>query len=69
MNTGKLNNWLQAAANIGILVDLILVGFQMRQNSDLLGAELVFNENQRSIDYARALVGDNPSIASRGELA
>ena len=39
MNTGKFNNWLQIAANLGILIGLILVGFQMRQNSELLGAE------------------------------
>jgi len=61
MSAGKLNNWLQIAANLGILFGLILVGFQMRQNSELLGAELVFMENQRSIDYARALAGENPS--------
>ena len=61
MNTSKFNNWLQIAANLGILIGLILVGFQMRQNSELLGAELVFTENQRNIDYARVLAGENPS--------
>ena len=61
MNTGKFNNWLQIAANLGILIGLILVGFQMRQNSELLGAELVFMENQRLIDGARALAGEYPS--------
>ena len=62
MNTQQFNNWLQIAANLGILIGLILVGFQMRQNSELLGAELVFTENQRTIDYARALAGENPSF-------
>ena len=61
MNTSKFNSWLQIAANLGILAGLVLVGFQMRQNSELLGAELVFMENQRSIDSARALAGQNPS--------
>ncbi len=61
MNTEKFNSWLQIAANLGILFGLILVGFQMRQNSELLGAELVFTENQRLIDGAQALAGEFPS--------
>jgi len=61
MNTDKFNNWLQIAANLGILIGLILVGFQMRQNSDLLRAELVYMETQRLIDGAQALAGENPS--------
>ena len=61
MNTGKFNNWLQIAANLGILIGLILVGFQMRQNSELLRAELAFMESQRLIDGAQALAGENPS--------
>jgi len=61
MNTSKFNNWLQIAANLGILTGLILVVFQMKQNSELLGAELVFTENQRNIDFARALAGEEPA--------
>ena len=61
MNAEKFNSWLQIAANLGILFGLILVGFQMRQNSELLGAELVFTENQRLIDGAQALAGEFPS--------
>ncbi len=62
MNTGKFNNWLQIAANLGILAGLILVGFQMRQNSDLLRTELRYSESQRTNDIARALAGENPSV-------
>ena len=38
---GKLGQWLQVGANIGFLAGLILVGFQMRQNADLLELQLM----------------------------
>lgn len=61
MNAEKFNNWLQIGANLGILIGLILVGFQMKQNSELLGAELAFMEDQRLIDGALRLAGEHPS--------
>ena len=61
MRTDYLNDWLQILGTFGLLIGLILVGFEMRQNSELLRTELTFSENQRAIDYAQALAGENPS--------
>ncbi len=33
---GKLGQWLQVSANIGILAGLILVGLQINQNTELM---------------------------------
>ena len=41
MESSKVGYWLQVGANIGILLGLVLVGFQMRQNSDLLRIQLM----------------------------
>ena len=58
MNTSKLNNWLQVAANIGIVLGLVLVGVQLKQNSDLARIQLVYAESQSAIDLELEVVGE-----------
>ena len=59
MNNGKLSNWLQITANIGIVVGLLLVGVQLKQNSDLLKTQLLYEESRRAVDLETLVVGEN----------
>lgn len=43
---GKLGEWLQVGANIGILAGLLMVGLQMQQNERLLKIQLVNQYNE-----------------------
>lgn len=75
MNQGKLNDWLQVAANVGIVAGLILVGFQLKQNSDLLKTQMLYEESTRAIDIETKVVGENgaeiwaKSITDPGNLS
>jgi hypothetical protein len=59
MKNHELSNWLQIAANVGIVVGLLLVGVQLKQNSDLLKTQLLYEESRRSVDLETLLVGEN----------
>ncbi len=57
---GRLANWLQIGANLGILAGLILVGFQIAQSNRIAAAQL-FGENVESnISSYLALIGETP---------
>lgn len=59
MNSSKLSDWLQIAANAGIIAGLLLVGLQLKQNSDLLKTQLLYDESSRLVDLETKVVGDN----------
>lgn len=59
MEIGKLNNWLQVSANIGIVLGLVLVGVQLRQNSELARIQLLNDESQRVVEFELELVGEH----------
>lgn len=63
MDAGKLGNWLQVGANVGIILGLVLVGFQLKQNSDLLKVQLLYQESQSFISHERQMMGENPAAA------
>ena len=56
-----MNNRLQILANVGIVVGLMLVGFQMKQNSDLLKTQMLYDESRRIVDFETQMLGDEPS--------
>lgn len=58
MNLEKLNRWLQVSANIGIVLGLVLVGFQLKQNSELARIQLLYEESNRAIELETAVVGE-----------
>ena len=41
MDTGKLNDWLQIVAAVGVVAGLVLVAYELRQQQDLAYAQLV----------------------------
>ncbi len=63
MKTETLANWLQISANIGILGGLILVGFQLHQNSQILRAQMLSAESQSVIDQEMQIIGEEGARA------
>ncbi len=63
MGSNKLANWLQVAANIGILTGLILVGLQMQQNFKLSQSQII-SDGYAAVraDHA-SLMGESPTVA------
>ena len=61
MNEARMNHWLQILANVGIVVGLLLVGFQIKQNSDLLKTQLLYDESRRIVDFEMQMLGDDPA--------
>lgn len=58
MNSSKLSDWLQIVANTGIIAGLLLVGLQLKQNSDLLKTQLLYEESSRLVDLETQVVGE-----------
>ncbi len=58
METEKLNRRLQVIANVGIVAGLVLVGVQLKQNSDLLKVQLLYEESQRSMNIETLVTGE-----------
>lgn len=58
MDFEKLNKWLQVSANIGIVLGLVLVGLQLKQNSELARIQLLYEESNRAIELETAVVGE-----------
>ena len=58
VDLSKTYNWLQIGANLGIVVGLLLVGVQLKQNSDLLKIQLLYEESDRAIQLEALLVGE-----------
>lgn len=61
MTTKSYGSWLQVSANLGILVGLVLVGFQMQQNTALLKTQLIYEETGRYIRNEQLMQGENPA--------
>ena len=61
MSNQKKYDWLQIIANAGIIIGLVLVGLEIKQNSDLVKAQLLYEESQRFVSYEMAMLGDNPA--------
>jgi hypothetical protein len=58
MDKQAVGRWLQIASNIGILGGLILVGFQLHQNSEILKTQVMTDESRRSVEAEWLLVGE-----------
>ena len=61
MKTKQWNHWLTLAANLGILVGLVLIAIELNQNTKQLSLELEWQINQKMFENNRDLLGDNPT--------
>jgi len=59
MDMDRLNRWITLGANVGILIGLILVGYEIRQNSALVRAQIVAAAFSDQKALAIAKMGDD----------
>ena len=60
MNSEAINRWLTLGANIGVVIGLILVAYQIKQDSDLTKAVLFNDHTNSRKDWNQAMMGENP---------
>ena len=60
---GKLGQWLQVSANIGILAGLILVGLQINQNTELMRLSFYSTEEDGYLTMGATLSGETLAAA------
>lgn len=67
MNTDALHRWLTLASNIAVLIGVVFVALEIRQNNDLMAAEARFNKVMVSRDAWQAIAenGDYASVLVR----
>lgn len=63
MKSEKIANWLQIAANFGILLSLVFVGFQMRQDHQLAAADKQVETHNNLITFLSSSMGENLASA------
>jgi hypothetical protein len=63
VNIENLTSWLQITANVGILGGLVLVGFQLNQNSEILQAQMMSAESRSVIDQEMQIIGEEGAAA------
>ena len=79
MDSDRLNRWLTLGANVGVLVGIIFLAIQIRQNSDLARLHFAADLSKSSQEGELALFGDraayvweksvlDPASLSLGEL-
>ena len=63
METSRFGYWLQVGANLGILAGLILVWYEINQNSQLTSTALLDSRFQTSIELGQATFGEDLGTA------
>ena len=72
MEASKIGNWLTIATNVGLIVGLVFVGFEYRQNSELIEIESRAARDD-TVNQIIEIMIQNPSLIElvgkdRGEL-
>jgi hypothetical protein len=62
VDSSKLGNWLQLLGNLGLIIGLILVAVQIKQNTDISRAQLLSDSISSSQTLDLALIGENPAL-------
>ena len=60
MNAVKINSWLALGANVGVVIGLFLVAFQINQDVNLTKAQLFSEHTDSRREWNQAMMGDNP---------
>ena len=61
MDSNTVNKWLTLGANVGILIGLALVIFEIRQNTDLLRLQFINDDLLISAQSESPMFGENPA--------
>lgn len=60
MSSNKANSWLGLGANVGVVIGLFLVAFQINQETELAKAQLFSNHTDSRREWNQAMMGENP---------
>ena len=60
MKTDRVNSWLTLVANVGIVVGLFLVAFQIKQEADLTKVQLFSDHTNSRREWNQAMMGSDP---------
>jgi hypothetical protein len=63
MDSNTVNKWLTLGANVGILIGLALVVFEIRQNADLLRLQFINDDLLISAQTESPMLGEDPTKA------
>ena len=63
MDSNKISNWLQVAGSFGLLAGLVLVGFQINQNTEIARTSLTARSYELSMQMSLSRMGENPQAA------
>jgi hypothetical protein len=63
MDTDKVNRGLTLGANVGVLAGLILVAFQIHQNTEITKAQITNDYYLADMQLELAMMGDNPATS------
>jgi len=61
MKSERINSWLSLGANIGVVVGLMLVAYQINQDVELTKVQLFSDVTTSMNEFNQALMGDDPS--------
>ena len=62
MDPNILNQWLSFAANFGVVVGLILVALQIKQNTQITKAQITNDYYIADMELELAMMGENPAV-------
>jgi hypothetical protein len=63
VNWGEVNSWLTLAANVGVLVGLILVAAQIKQHTKITRAQVENDWYLADMQLELAMMGENPAAS------
>ena len=61
MQIEKLSGWITVATNVGLLLGVILVVFQINQNSELAREQIDHQSWTDNMNLYLTMMGDNPA--------
>jgi len=61
VDSDRINRWLALIANIGIIIGLFLVVFEIQQNSELIRLQFINDDLLATADSEIPMLGDNPA--------
>ena len=68
MDTDKFNRWLTLTANLGILIGLVLIIVEIRQNSQLMRAQINMDRTASSIETLINVANSGAVATMQGKL-
>ncbi len=63
MDWSEINSWLTLAANIGVLMGIILVAAQIKQNTEITKAQVANDWFLADMQLELAMMGENPATS------